>query len=213
MFEIIPSPGTTDKDFSTIEKKLHAVKGVARTIHVDVIDGKFADNKTFSDPTPFAKYSKDFIFEVHLMVDDPIKYLKPWAEAGFQRFIGQIEMMPDQAEFVAQAQLLGEVGLAIDKQTAISEIKVPFRDLDSLLVMTIKAGFSGQKFIEELLLKVKNLRSATDIPIEVDGGITESTIKLARNAGANRFVATSFLFDSEKSPKEQYNLLDGIIKS
>ncbi|HVF69012.1 MAG TPA: hypothetical protein VNA13_00445, partial [Xanthomonadales bacterium] len=95
MFEIIPSPGTTDKDFEAIEKKLLAVKGIARTIHIDVIDGKFAKNTTFSDPAPFAKYSKDFIFEVHLMVDDPIKYLKPFAEAGFQRFIGQIEKMKD----------------------------------------------------------------------------------------------------------------------
>ncbi len=206
MFEIIPSPGTDNKSFADIEKKIALVKPFAKTIHVDVIDGKFAKNTTFSDPTPFAQFSKDFLLEVHLMVEEPILYLKPWADAGFQRFIGQVEKMSDQSAFVADAQMLGDVALAIDKQTPIDAITVPLRDLDSLLVMTIQAGFSGQQFEESLLEKVKLLRAKTELPIEVDGGINDETILIAASAGATRFVATSFLF-SVASPEDQYHLL------
>ncbi len=212
MFEIIPSPGTEDKEFASIEKKLLAVKGLARSIHIDVIDGKFAKNKTFSDPAPFAKYAKDFIFEVHLMVEEPVKYLKSFADAGFRRFIGQIEKMSDQAEFVAQAQLLGDAGLAVDLHTGIDAIKVPLPDLDAILVMGVQAGFSGQAFNEDAMVKLKDLKEITDAPIEVDGGISDRTIQIAKNLGATRFVATSFLFDSEKSPAEQFKLLENALK-
>lgn len=213
MFEIIPSPGTVDKDFESIGKKIEAVLSVAKTIHIDVIDGKFAKNTTFSDPTPFAKYSKDIILEVHLMVEDPIKYLKPWADAGFQRFIGQIEKMPDQAEFVAQGQILGSIGLAVDLSTPTHNIKVPFDDLDTILVMGVQAGFSGQEFDEDAMVKVKDIRDLTDIPIEVDGGINERTIRIAKNIGATSFVATSFLFDTGNSPEEQFKLLENALKA
>ncbi len=165
MFEIIPSPGTADKDFEAIEKKLQDVKDFAKIIHIDIIDGKFADNKTFSDPTPFAKYSKDlpageagFIFEVHLMVHEPINYLKSFADAGFKRFIGQIEKMSNQAEFVAQAQILGEAGLAIDLATPVRDIKVQLDDLDAILVMAVKAGFSGQEFSDESIPRYRPRR-------------------------------------------------------
>lgn len=208
MFEIIPSPGTEDNEFESIEKKLLTVKGVAKTIHIDIIDGKFAKNKTFMDPLPFAKYSKEFIFEAHFMVHEPIKYLKSFAEAGFQRFIGQIEHMSDQTEFVAQGQLLGEVGLAVDLHTGIDAIKVPFDDLDAVLVMGVQAGFSGQSFNEDAMVKVKDLRDITEIPIEVDGGINDRTIQIAHNLGANRFVATSFLFGADKPPMEQLRVLN-----
>ncbi len=211
MFEIIPSPGTGDKTFEEIEKKLLAVKGIARKIHIDVIDGKFAKNTTFSDPVPFARYAHDFVFEVHLMVDDPIKYLKPFADAGFQRFIGQVEKMSDQAEFVAQAQLLGNAGLAIDLGTGVHEIKVPLDDLDAILVMAVKAGFSGQVFSDDALVKIEELKELTDIPIEVDGGINDRTIQIAKNLGATRFVATSFLFGEGLDPAKQFKLLEKIL--
>ena len=221
MFEIIPSPGTENKTFEEIEKKIELVQPFAKTIHIDVIDGKFANNTTLAEPEPFHKYTKELpsgqrgqllgekglVFEVHLMVEDPIKHLKKWADAGFHRFIGQIEKMQDQEAFVAEAQLYGEVALALDKQSPFDAIKVPLDDLDSLLVMTIQAGFSGQKFEEALLEKVKQARAKSEyLPIEVDGGINDETIAVAAVAGANRFVATSFLFNLD-SPEKQYELL------
>jgi ribulose-phosphate 3-epimerase len=207
MYEIIPSPGTDNKDFSEIERKIELVRPFAKTIHVDVVDGKFAHHKTLQDPAPFTKYAKDSLLEVHLMVDEPVTYLKPWAEAGFQRFIGHVEKMSDQAEFIAEAQLLGEVGLALDKQTPIDAIHASPEDLDCILVMTIQAGHSGQQFEEILLEKIKKLREKTSIPIEVDGGINDETIEIAAAAGANRFVATSFLFNNVQPSKEQFLLL------
>lgn len=218
MYEIIPSPGTENKDWSEIEQKIKLVEPLVKTIHIDVIDGKFANNTTFADPHPFERFTKfpsveeaKLSFEVHLMVEDPIQHLKKWADAGFRRFIGQIEKMPDQEEFVAQAQLLGEVSLAIDKQTPVEAIKVPLDDLDALLVMTIQAGFSGQKFEEALLEKVKQLRARTEIPIEVDGGINDETIQIAASSGATRFVATSFMFNFQ-TPEQQLALLNQQLK-
>ncbi|MBI4096775.1 MAG: hypothetical protein HY425_03615 [Candidatus Levybacteria bacterium] len=209
MFEIIP--GILEKEWSEIERKINLVKPFARSVHVDIIDGKFAPNITFLDPAPFAKYSSEIFFELHMMVDNPIQYIKPFADAGFKRFIGHIEKMPDQAEFVAQGQLLGEVGLAIDGPTDLSAMKVSYQDLDCLLVMTIKAGASGQKFNPEYLKKVEMLRPFDSaqgrfLPIEIDGGINDQTIIQAKNAGANRFVSASFIFNAQ-NPQEQYNLL------
>lgn len=206
MFEIIPSPGTEDKNFDDISKKLTSVIPPAHVIHVDIIDGKFAPNTTFLDAEPFAKFTMDAIFEVHLMVDEPVNYLESFAKAGFTRFIGQIEKMSDQVEFVAKAQEVGEVALALDLESHPGEIKVPFRDLDSILIMSVKAGFSGQKFNHEALEKVKKIREQIEIPIEVDGGINDQTIVKAAEAGAERFVATSFIFGSD-DPKMQFQNL------
>lgn len=194
MFEILPSPGTTDKEWPAIEQKIARVMPFAKTIHIDILDGKFANNTTFADPKPFAKYTKDIVFELHLMVVDPIQYLAPFAAAGFRRFIGQVEHMPDQGAFVKKAKLFGEAGLALDGKTEVEAITVPFADLDTILVMTINAGFSGQTFMKEKLEKVVELSHTFSGPIAVDGGINEKTIGLAAKAGATRFISTSSLF-------------------
>src|SRR5689334_22078813 len=104
-------PGILEKEWNAIESKIHTIKPFSNTIHVDLLDGKFAPNTTLLDPTPFKKYSNDFTLELHMMVDNPIQYLKPFADAGFKRFVGHVEKMPDQVAFVAEAQLYGEVGL------------------------------------------------------------------------------------------------------
>lgn len=202
MFEVIP--GILETEWSEIERKLNKAKNFAKTIHVDIIDGKFAENNTFLDPSPFKKYKDDFLLELHMMVDNPIEYLVPWAECGFERFIGHIEKMPDPVEFVAQGQLLGAVGLAIDGPTDISVLdKFNLNDLDTLLIMTIKAGESGRSFQPELLEKVRKIKEkAPFLPIEVDGGINDKTIVEACNAGASRFVSTSHLFGSENTENE-----------
>ncbi len=207
MLEIIP--GILEKDWVEIKRKIEVVKLFTKTVHIDFIDGKFAPNSTFLDPKPFAKFSNDLFLEAHLMVDEPLKYLKPFANAGFKRFIGHIEKMSDQKEFVAQGQMLGEVGLAIDGPTDISQIKVPYSDLDCILIMTIKAGQSGQEFVSEYLEKIEILRKAQNdigVPIEVDGGINDKTIRVAKEKGATRFVANSFIFKNQ-NPQQQYSLL------
>lgn len=212
MYEIIPSPGTEQKDWPAMEKRINILSPFVKSVHIDIVDGKFAPNISFLDPAPFKKFTDQILFEVHLMVEEPINYLKPFAEAGFKRFIGHVEKMSDQVEFVAQGQLLGEVGLAVDGKTSTDAIKVPLDDLDCLLVMTINAGFSGQKFTPEHLEKVKALRSKTELPIEVDGGINLDTIKTAKAAGVNRFVATSAIFN-QPDPHQAYLLLQQLATS
>ena len=206
--EIIP--GILEKEWSEIERKINLIRSFAKTIHIDIIDGKFAPNITFLDPLPFKKFTSDLFFELHMMVENPIQYLKPFADVGFKRFLGHIEKMPDQEEFVAQGELLGEVGLAVDGPTPLSVIAIPYEDLDCVLVMTIKAGESGQFFEPKFLDKVRQIREKNDfLPIEVDGGITDQTLPLAKNAGANRFVSTTFIFnpDVDSGPQKQFNLL------
>ena len=128
---------------------------ICKKIHIDLIDGKFAPNVTFLDPMPFTKYTGNIEFELHMMVEEPLNFLKPFAAVGFRRFIGHIEKMSDQAEFVAEAQLLGDVSLAVDLLTPIESIEVPFEDLDGVLVMSVKAGESGQEFVQEILSKIE----------------------------------------------------------
>lgn len=195
-YEIVPA--ILEKEWSEIEHKLEIIQSFAKTVHVDIIDGKFANNTTFLDPHPFKKYSSDFFLELHMMVDNPRQYLKPFSEAGFKRFIGHIEMMPDQSEFIREAKQYGHASLAIDGPTNISKITAPLTDVDSLLVMTIKAGFAGQEFDESQLLKVKEIRKINpNLLLEVDGGIDNQTIIKAQEAGANAFCVNSHLFKSD----------------
>ena len=204
MYEVIP--GILEQTWEEIERKFAIIKPFSRTVHIDLLDGKFAPNTTWLTPTPFVKYKDDFFLELHMMVEEPINSLDSWAEAGVQRFIGQVEKMSDQTAFVAKAQTLGEVGLAIDAKTAPEAITAKYEDLDFLFVMTVNAGFSRQSFLPECLDKVRHFRSKTDLPIEVDGGVNDTTIVEAMKAGADRFVSTGFLFKSD-DPKKQYEKL------
>lgn len=206
MYKIIP--GILEKDWLGIEKKLEIIKPFSNTVHIDFIDGKFAPNTTFLDPSAFKKYPSDFYLEAHLMTDNPLQYLQPLSDAGFKRFIGHIEKMQNLEEFVAEGQLLGEVGFALDIQTGIDSIKVPFDDLDLILLMAVKAGNSGQEFIPDVLGKIAALREKTGIPIEVDGGVNDKTIVDIKNAGAQRVIATSFIFDQGIPSKNYESLCD-----
>lgn len=193
MLQIIP--GILEKDWSEIEQKLKQIKTFTNTAHVDIIDGKFVNNKTFLDPEPFKSYSNQLFLELHMMVEDPVNFIEPWGKAGFRRFLGHVEHMSSQKEFIEQAKKYGEAGLALDGPTHISAIKVPFETLDAILVYTSsRAGFSGSPLMEDRLDKVRHLRKLTNIPIEVDGGINDKTIVRAKESGAKRFVSTSYLF-------------------
>ncbi len=202
-------PGVLEKNWGAIESKLEQIKKFTNTVHVDIIDGKFVDNKTFLDPTPFKKYSADLFLEVHMMVIDPIEFIEPFAAAGFRRFLGHLEHMTSQKEFVTEAKKYGEAGLALDGPTHIKAIKVPFETLDTILIYTSKhVGFSGPALMDDRLDKIRHLRKLTNLPIEVDGGINTKSIDRAKAAGAIRFVATSAIWDSENPAEKYKNLTD-----
>ncbi len=208
-FEIIP--GILETEWKEIEKKIEKVLSFTESIHIDLLDGKFAPNNTFFDPKPFEKYTEDAIFEVHMMVENPLQYVQEWADAGFQRFIGHIEMMPDIDDFVAKTQLLGGVGLAVDVNTPVEKIFPYIEDIDVAFVMTVKAGFSRQHFDSTMLEKVGELRAKDPLlAIEVDGGVNEEDITALKDAGATRFVSTGFLFDSE-AIEARYNSLKNLV--
>jgi ribulose-phosphate 3-epimerase len=206
-------PAILEKEWPLIEEKLNSLKGITDTVHIDFITGS---NETFFDPTPFSKFKEDFILGVHFIGDDPIEHLDTFAKVGFKSFIGQIENMSDQEEFIARGQLLGEVGLSIDGPTDINALKVNLYDLDFLLIMTVNAGASGQKFEEKYLEKVKYFKekaldSERELTIAVDGGINEETIIKAKEAGANIFMANSYIFNG--NPVENFQKLKSLLST
>lgn len=204
MHDVIP--GILEKDFSEIEKKLAIIKPFSKKVHIDFLDGKFSKDLSFLDFSQFNKYKNDFFMEAHLMVDDPSQYIKVLANAGFKRFLGHIEKMGDLEEFIAKGQIFGEVGLALDIDTSVESISINFEDIDTILLMSVKAGKSGQEFLPVVLEKIKNLRQITQIPIEIDGGINEEALIAAKKEGAQRFVVTSAIFQSQ-DPVESYEKL------
>lgn len=202
-------PGILEKDWEKIEEKLEKIKTFTSSAHIDFIDGKFTDNITYLELEKFKQYSDDIYLEAHLMVENPIEYLDKLSDAGFKRFLGHIERMPNVADFVAKGQLLGEVGIALDGPTGIEKLEeINLDDLDCILIYTSeKVGRAGPPMMTERLEKIKRLREKTDIPIEADGGVKDSTIKQALESGANRFVATSFIWESS-NPTEAYQRLN-----
>jgi len=207
MDEIIP--GILENNWVGIEEKIKICSTFVNKIHIDFVDGKFAANTTFMDFPKFLPYSQNIFLEAHLMVEEPVNYLSALSQAGFKRFIGHVEKMSDQTDFVVKAQELGEVGLALDLKTPIDEIRVSREDLDTILLMGVNAGFSGQTFQPEVLEKISKIRSSSLVNIEVDGGENATNIQQIASSGANIFITTSFLFNG--NPKANFEKLLSLI--
>lgn len=201
-------PAILETNWEEIEKKLEICREFAKVIHIDFIDGQFTNNKTFLEFEPFNKYSDHFILEAHLMTEEPVNYLNSLFSAGFKRFLGHIEKMSDQVEFVAKGEGLGVVGLALDIETPVENIKVPLDDLDQILLMSVMAGASGRPFDQRVLQKIKKLKDTGFNNIELDGGINNQTLPISKQAGANSFCVTSFLF--RENPEEQFRILESL---
>lgn len=212
--EIIPGIGP-QKDFNIIKKRTMLVAPFANWIHIDIADGKLVPNTTLLDPAPFKELIKESgkDFELHMMVKSPFSSMKKWIEAGFTRIIVHIEGISDTTNIKDTMVALKntykdlQIGLAIDERTPVESVFPYLNAIDMVLVMTIKAGFSGQKLIPEMFEKVRVLRAKKYyLPITVDGGINDGTSQAAIEAGASRLVATSFIFDS-KNMKEAIETL------
>lgn len=202
-------PAILEKNWEDIEKKLEICREFATNIHIDFIDGKFTDNVSYLELDNFKKYSNYFNLEAHLMVEEPVNYLEKLSNSGFKTFLGHVEKMHDQVDFVAKGEELGEVGLAIDLDTSLDKIKVPLDDLDRILLMSVKAGKSGQVFNKYIEGKIKKLSKKYLGKIEIDGGINVDSIKIAKNAGASIFCVTSYLF--KENPVVNFRNLEAAI--
>lgn len=210
MLEIIP--GILEKTWEGVEEKIVLLSPFAKSLHIDIIDNKFAPNLTILDSSPFAKYKDQFLLEAHLMVENPIDYVDEFAEAGFRRLLGHIEGMEDPYEYIERCRELGlEVGFALDGPTPVEELYDFVDDVDCFgLYVSERVGFAGPPMMPERLEKVKALRVRTNLPIEVDGGVKDHTIRLAKDAGATRFVATSFI-SAAPDPQRAYLALQKAI--
>lgn len=210
-------PGIFETEFSTISNKIYQVAAFVDWIHIDMADGKLVPNYSVLNPALFAPVISQVKkrFELHMMVKDPLAIAEEWVRVGFQRLLVHIEGVSQHSNIIDEISQIKsnhqnlEVGLAIDKETSVDSI-FPYLDtLDCILVMTIKAGFSGQKFIPELLDKVRVIHQRKPtLPIEVDGGINYDTAKQAIETGATRLVSTSYLYSS-KNIQEAIKQLQG----
>ena len=198
---LIVAPSILAADFAHLADEARAVEGAADWLHIDVMDNHFVPNLTIGLPVVVSlRKATSLPFDVHLMIEDPMRWATEYAEAGASNVTFHAEACPDPAALAANLRSAGVLaGLAIDRDTPVEPYLPLLPHFDTLLIMTIKAGFGGQAFMPELLAKVRDARRHAnaghlDIRIEVDGGIDADTIAQAAEAGADAFVAGTAVY-------------------
>ncbi len=202
MKKIQISPSILSADFSQLGNEIKRLEdGGADMIHVDVMDGHFVPNLTIGPPVIKAlrNYTK-LPFDVHLMISPVHKYIKNYAEAGADIITIHPEATNNLKESINHIKKLGKkVGVSLNPDTKINKIKELLSQINLVLIMSVHPGFGGQKFIPDVLEKVKELKKIKDqknlnFDIEVDGGINFDNSKLAIEAGANILVSGTTIF-------------------
>ncbi|MEV6527537.1 ribulose-phosphate 3-epimerase [Longispora sp. NPDC051575] len=198
----IIAPSILSADFAHLADEVRAIEGAADWAHVDVMDNHFVPNLTFGLPVVKSLLAATTLpLDCHLMIDNPDRWAPGYAEAGAYNVTFHAEATTDPAAVARDIRAAGALaGLAIDRDTPVEPYLELLPHFDTLLIMTIKAGFGGQSFMPELLDKVRVARKHVNsghlnIRIEVDGGIKESTIGAAAEAGADAFVAGTAVYD------------------
>ncbi len=201
MHGTVISASILNSDLSDLRSTARRVdESGAGWLHFDVMDGVFVENITFgSSVLKAVKPWSHAFFDVHLMVDDPSRQIKLFAQAGADSITIHAESSGDKLEALREIKRLGlRTGIALKPRTP-AETVLPYLDLaDMILVMTVEPGYGGQGFMTDMLPKISELRSrAPDKDIEVDGGINADTARLVKEAGANVLVAGTYLFRSD----------------
>ena len=202
MKKIQISPSILSADFSNLEKDIKKLETAgADMIHVDVMDGHFVPNITIGPPVIKALRNKTSLpFDVHLMISPVHKYIKDFANAGADIITIHPEATPNLQESIDEIKSFKKkVGISLNPDTKIDIIEDYLDKVDLILIMSVYPGFGGQKFISDVLEKIKNLKDLKDkkklnFDIEVDGGINFSNFKSVIDAGANVLVSGTTIF-------------------
>ena len=216
MKKIQISPSILSADFSQLGTEIKRLEeGGADMIHVDVMDGHFVPNLTIGPPVIKALRKHCLLkFDVHLMISPVHKYIESYAEAGADIITIHPEATDDlEASILKIKQLNKKVGVSLNPESKIDLILDFLDKIDLVLIMSVNPGFGGQKFMPEVLEKIKKLRKIQDernlnFDIEIDGGINFENYKKAIDAGANILVSGTTIFKSNNGDiKKNINLL------
>lgn len=205
MKKIIAAPSLLAADFSKLREEIQEVeKCGAEYLHLDVMDGNFVPNISYGAPVISAirPYS-NLVFDVHLMVEEPDRFIKDFVDAGADIITVHVEATKHLHRTIQLIKSYGKkVGVSLNPATPIETLKHVINDIDMVLIMSVNPGFGGQAFIPETLNKIKELRNLyPEIDIEVDGGVNDKTVEAIKEAGANILVAGSYLFSGNYKEK------------
>lgn len=204
--KILVAPSILSADFSCLDKEIKKIeKGGADLIHVDVMDGHFVPNITIGPGVVkcMRKVTK-LPLDVHLMIENPQKYVDEFIAAGSDMITVHIETVsgPGLRALSSKLKKKGmKFGISLNPSTPLTKIKNVLNLVDFVLIMSVNPGFGGQAFIAGAVSKIKQLRAIYDGDIAVDGGINKKTGKLVVEAGANVLAAGSYIFSARNVRK------------
>ncbi|WP_213814713.1 ribulose-phosphate 3-epimerase [Glaciihabitans sp. dw_435] len=206
------NPSILAADFANFERELGRIAS-ADLVHVDIMDNHFVPNLTFGPAmTERLQELATIPLDIHLMIDDPDRWAPGYAELGAYSVTFHAEAARDAVALARKLRDIGaRAGIALKPGTPVEPYLELLAEFDQVLVMTVEPGFGGQSFIESTMPKLHLLREAVsstglDVWLQVDGGITEKTIVIAAEAGADTFVAGSSVFKAD-DPAAQIDLL------
>ena len=199
---LVLSPSILSADFAKLGEDVErAAKAGAEYIHIDVMDGAFVPNISFGMPVIKAiRPVTDKVFDVHLMIEEPGRYIQEFVDAGADMITVHVEACKHLHRTIQVIKSFGiKAGVVLNPATSLSAIEEILPEVDMVLLMSVNPGFGGQKYIETTTDKIRRLRQMIiernlNVDIEVDGGVTLDNVDMLIEAGANIFVAGSAVY-------------------